>query len=221
MSEFDRARQNMVDSQIRPSSVTDWRIIDAMRTLPREAFLPEPKRAMAYLDADVDVGGPGGGRHVLLNPIGTARLLQSAEIAAHDHVLVVGCATGYFAALAARLAERVTATIDDETLATQARAALAQQGVDNALVQVAAAGEGAPLYGPYDAILLNGATEVEPTALYQQLKLGGRLVGAFATGRPHRATVVTRSPGDFGTRVLFEASLPVLPGLQRAPAFVF
>lgn len=221
MSDFDVARQNMVDGQIRPASVTDWRIIDAMRTLPREAFLPEQKRAMAYLDCDVEVGGDGGRRHFMLSPIGTARLLQSAEIEAHDHVLVVGCATGYFAALAAKLAERVTATIDDEGLAEQARAALARLGIANVVVQVAAAGEGAPLYGPYDAIVLNGATEIEPTKLYQQLKLGGRLVGAFATGRPQRATVVTRSPGDFGMRVLFDAAMPVLDGLKRSPAFVF
>lgn len=221
MSEFDRARQNMVDNQIRPASITDWRIIDAMRSVPREAFLPEPKRAMAYLDCDVEIGGNGGGRHFLLNPIGIARLLQSAEIEAQDHVLIVGCTTGYLAALAARLAARVTATIDDESLASQARAVLAQQGVANAAVQIAKPGEGAALHGPYDAIVLNGATEIEPTALYQQLKLGGRLVGAFATGKPQRVTVITRSPGDFGARVLFDAAMPVLPGLTRAPAFVF
>ncbi|WP_031334893.1 protein-L-isoaspartate O-methyltransferase [Rhodopseudomonas sp. B29] len=221
MTDFARARQNMVDGQIRPASVTDWRIIDAMRVLPREQFLPEARRELAYLDIDIDVDPKGAGRHFLLSPIGTARMLQSAEVGERDHALVVGCATGYFAALTAKLADRVTATIDDEALAQAARANLARLGIDNVTFLVTELGEGAPATAPYDVILLNGATEREPTKLYDQLKMGGRLVGVFAEGKPQRATIVTRSPHDFGARVLFDASVPVLPGLQREPEFVF
>lgn len=221
MTDFARARQNMVDGQIRPASVTDWRIIDGMRILPREQFLPEAKRELAYLDIDIDVDPNGAGQHFLLNPIGTARLLQSAEIGEHDHVLVVGCATGYFAALAAKMADRVTATIEDEALAQAARANLARLGIANVTFVVAESDAGAPGSAPFDVILLNGATEREPAKLYDQLKMGGRLVGVFAEGKPQRATIVTRSPHDFGARVLFDASVPVLPGLQREPAFVF
>jgi len=219
MLDFVRARQNMVDGQIRPSSVTDWRIIDAMRVVPREAFVPDAQRPMTYLDLDIDLDGAN--RHFLLNPTFTARLLQAAEIGHGDSVLVVGGATGYVAALAAKLAARVVTTVDDDAVAAQAKATLAALGFGNVTVRVAPCGAGAPADAPFDAIILNGATEVEPTKLYDQLEMGGRLVGAFATGTPQRATVVTRSHCDFGTRVLFDTSVPVLPGLQRTPAFIF
>jgi protein-L-isoaspartate(D-aspartate) O-methyltransferase len=219
MLDFVRARHNMVDGQIRPHSVTDWRIIDAMRLVPREAFVPEALQSRAYLDQDIDLGGDH--RHVLLDPTVTARLLQSAEIAPGDRVLVVGGATGYVAALAAKLVQHVVTTVDDKSLAEQATATLAALGLGHVTVRVAGNAEGAPADGPFDAIIINGATEIEPTKLYEQLKLGGRLVGVFAATRPQQATVVTRSHCDFGARVLFDTSVPVLPGLQRPPAFIF
>lgn len=221
MLEFERARQNMVDGQIRPASVTDWRIIDAMRALPREAFVPESKRELVYLDLDLQIEGRDDHKHFLLNPIMTARMLQAAELQHDDRVLVVGCPTGYIAAVAAKLAARVTTTIDDESLAQRIRATLTALGLSNVNVRVAEAAKGDLHDAPFDAILLCGATEVEPTTLYEQLKLGGRLVGAFATGRPQRVTVVTRSHGDYGARILFDASIPVLPGLERVPVFEF
>ncbi|WP_322518202.1 protein-L-isoaspartate O-methyltransferase [Rhodopseudomonas palustris] len=222
MSDFARARLNMVDGQIRPHSVTDWRIIDAMRLVPREVFVPDAQKSLAYLDQDIDLDGTGGDfHHVLLNPTVTARLLQSAEIGHDDHVLVVGGATGYVAALVAKLAARVVTTVDDEAMAAQAKATLAALGLGNVTVRVAPCGEGAPAEAPFDAIILNGATEIEPTKLYDQLKMGGRLVGVFATSRPQRAIVITRSHCDFGSRVLFDTSVPILPGLRRAPAFTF
>ncbi|MGX7742463.1 protein-L-isoaspartate O-methyltransferase family protein [Rhodopseudomonas parapalustris] len=221
MLEFERARQNMVDGQIRPASVTDWRIIDAMRSLRREAFVPEAKRELAYLDLDLEIVGGDGRKHFLLNPIMTARMMQAAELTREDRILVVGCPTGYVAAVASKLGDRVTTTIDDETLAQQMRSTLAALGLSNINVRVAEATRGDLHDAPFDAILLCGGTEVEPSTLYEQLKLGGRLVGAFADGGPQRVTVVTRSVGDFGTRVLFDAFVPVLPGMERPAAFVF
>lgn len=220
MTDFAAARQNMVDGQIRPSSVTDWRIIDAMRTVPREAFIPTAQQSLAYLDLDLDV--TGSGEHFLLKPLVTARLLQHADIAATDHVLVVGCATGYAAAIVAKLAGRVTATDGDPDLVRQAAAILHRLGFGNVTMRVAAAAGGAPADAPFDVIVLNGATEIVPTALYDQLGIGGRLVGVFADRRPPRALLVTRSHhGDLGSRALFDASAPVLPGMAREPAFVF
>ncbi|KIZ39530.1 MULTISPECIES: protein-L-isoaspartate O-methyltransferase [Rhodopseudomonas] len=221
MSDFVTARHNMVDGQIRPSSVTDWRIIDAMRSVPREAFVSESQRALAYLDIDIEVGGNGAVKQYLIQPVVTARLLHAAEITSSDHVLVVGSATGYVAALAAKLAGRVTASVSDAATAAQATAILDGLGFGNITVRTAPAAAGCPEDAPFDVIILNGATEIVPTNLYQQLKMGGRLVGVFAMQRPQRAKIVTRSAGDFGDRVLFETSLPVLPELQRMPAFVF
>ena len=222
MSDFSTARRNMVDGQIRPSSVTDWRIIDAMRAVSRDAFVPAHQRELAYLDLDLDVGGSGATKRCLLRPVVTARLLQAANLQLGEHVLVVGCASGYVAALAAKLAGRVTATESDGPLAVQARDILQRLGgFGNVEVQAAAALDGLPASGPYDAIILNGATEVVPTALYRQLRDGGRLVGIFALGRTPRAELVTRSDDDFGHRALFDVTAPVLPGLQRPAAFVF
>src|SRR5258707_5443598 len=110
MSGFSTARQKMVDGQVRPSDVTDIRIIDAMLAVPREAFVPENKRALAYLDLDLDVSEGGSVGRFLIQPAVMAKMLQAAEIGATDHVLVVGCATGYAAAVTARFAGQVTAT---------------------------------------------------------------------------------------------------------------
>jgi protein-L-isoaspartate(D-aspartate) O-methyltransferase len=221
MTGFSTARQKMVDGQVRPSDVTDIRIIDAMLDVPRETFVPANQRAMAYLDLDLDVSEAASAKRFLIKPVVIARMLQAAEITETDNVLVVGCASGYAAAIVAKLAAKVTATESDPALAAKARDVLAQIGLSNVTVLTAAAADGAPANAPYDVIVLDGATEILPDRLYRQLKDGGRLVGVFATTKPPRAMIVTRSHGDFGNRALFDAVVPVLPGLERLPAFVF
>jgi protein-L-isoaspartate(D-aspartate) O-methyltransferase len=221
MSGFSTARQKMVDGQVRTYDVTDAKIIDAMLAVPREAFVPANQGSLAYLDLDLDVSDGGSVKRFLIKPAVTAKLLQAAEIGDTDKVLVVGCATGYVAALVARLAAQVTATEGVSVLAERARDILGQLGVGNVVVKAAAAADGDSANGPYDVIVLNGATEVVPTGLYRQLKEGGRLVGVSALAKPARAILVTHSHGDFGNRALFDAAAPVLPGLERVPAFVF
>jgi protein-L-isoaspartate(D-aspartate) O-methyltransferase len=221
MSGFSIARQKMVDGQVRPSDVTDFRIIDAMLAVPREAFVPQNKQALAYLDIDLDVSEGGSEKRFLIKPVVTAKMLQAAEIKETDKVLVVGCATGYAAAVVARLAGQVTATESDSALAARAKDVLAQLGIGNATVRTADPSEGDAANAPYDVIMLNGATAVTPDRLYRQLRDGGRLVGVFAMAQPQRAMIVTHSHDDFGTRALFDAAVPILPGLGRVPAFVF
>ncbi|MGY8665526.1 protein-L-isoaspartate O-methyltransferase [Bradyrhizobium sp. UFLA05-109] len=221
MSGFATARQKMVDGQVRTSDVTDRRILDAMLTIPREAFVPASRQALAYLDLDLDVAEDGSAKRYLIKPALTAKLLQAAEIGEADRVLVVGCATGYVAALAARLAAQVTATESDSALAAKAKSNLAAQGFANVACAAAPSGDGDPAAAPYDVIILNGATEVTPSALFEQLKEGGRLVGVSAETMPQRAMIVTRAHGEFGYRALFDAAAPILPGLARMPAFVF
>lgn len=220
MSDFSTARRNMVDGQVRPADVTDHRIIDAMLALPREVFVPEDRRALAYLDLDLDVSEKGAPKRFLIKPMVVAKMVQAADIKSTDNVLVVGCATGYTAALVAKLAGRVTATEGDKALAAKAAGILATLGFGQVSVVNAAASEGAPAGAPYDAIILEGATEVTPELLYRQLGEEGRLVGVFAMSTP-RAVIITHSHADFGDRPLFDASVPVLPGLERPPAFVF
>ncbi len=221
MSDFSIARQKMVDGQVRPSDVTDSRIIEAMLAVPREAFVPEAKRSLAYLDQDIDVSEGGPVKRFLLRPAVTAKMLQAAEIKETDAVLVVGCASGYMAALASHLAYRVTATECDSALAQKAKAALAALAPGKVSVKTAQVADGDSVDAPFDIILLNGTAEVAPENLYRQLKEGGRLVGTFALAGPQRAMVVTSSHGDFGHRALFDTAIPILPGLERPPAFVF
>ena len=194
MSGFSTARQKMVDGQVRPSDVTDNRILDAMLAVPRETFIPENKRALAYLDLDLEVGEGASDKQFLIKPAVLAKMLQAAEIKETDSVLVVGCACGYAAAVIGQFAGQVHS---------------------------ATGADGDPAKAPFDVIVLNGATEIVPQKLYEQLRDGGRLVGVFATSQPQRATIVTRSHGDFGNRALFDAAVPVLPGMERLPAFVF
>src|SRR6267142_2945765 len=142
MSDFTIARQKMVDGQVRPSDVTDSRIIDAMLAVPRDAFVPQNQRGLAYLDLDLDVSEGGFPKRYLIKPVVTAKMLQTAEIKDTDNVLVVGCATGYAAAIVAKLAGRVTATESDSSLAAKAREVLAQLGFGDVTVRAAEAAEG-------------------------------------------------------------------------------
>lgn len=221
MSGFSTARQKMVDGQVRTNDVTDRRVLDAMLTVPREAFVPASRQALAYLDLDLDVSEAGAPKRFLIKPALTGKLLQAAEIGEGDRVLVVGCASGYIAALAAKLAGQVTATESDAALAAKARDTLASLGLANVTCKAAPCPDGDAAGAPYNVIVLNGATEVTPDGLLDQLAGGGRLVGVSAESRPQRAMIVTRTHGEFGHRALFDAAAPVLPGLDRAPAFVF
>ena len=221
MSAFATARQKMVDGQVRPGDVTDLRILDAMRVVPREAFVPLKQREMAYLDRDLDIGESGSAKRFLIKPAVVAKLLQAAEIKETDNVLVAGSAPGYVAAVVARLAGQVTATETDPAQVAAAKEVLGQLGLGNVRFEARAAADGDAENAPYDVIVLDGATEIAPERLYAQLREGGRLVGVFATNKPSRAMIVTRSHGDFGYRTLFDASAPVLAGLERHPAFVF
>jgi protein-L-isoaspartate(D-aspartate) O-methyltransferase len=221
MSGFATARQKMVDGQVRPNDVTDIRILDAMLAVPREAFVPPNRRALAYLDLDLDVSEGGAARRVLIKPQVLAKMLQAAEIKETDKVLVAGSAAGYAAAVVARLAGQVVATESDPAQVARANEVLAELGLANVTFKAAAVADGDPAGAPFDVIVLDGATEVTPERLCGQLRNGGRLVGVFATTKPPRAMIVTHSHGDFGNRALFDASVPVLPGLERLPAFVF
>ena len=221
MSDFATARRKMVDGQVRPSDVTDIRIIEAMSAVPRELFVPDAQRPLAYLDLDLEVSESHSPKRFLLRPAITAKMLQAADIGETDEVLVVGCASGYLAALAARLAKRVTATESDPALAAKAKALLESLGLGNIPVKTAPAAEGDSVNAPFNAIILNGATEIATEGLYRQLKEGGRLVGALGLTKPQRMMLVTASHGDFGHRALFDTEIPVLPGLERSAAFVF
>jgi protein-L-isoaspartate(D-aspartate) O-methyltransferase len=210
----------MVDTQIRTEGVTDHRIIHAMGEVPRERFDPASARPFAYTDADILVKEDGHHRR-LMRPATLARLIQAAEIAPADFVLVVGCATGYAAAAIASLATAVIALESDERLAADASQTLMALGIGNVAVVTGPLEQGFASEGPYDIIFIDGAVERVPEALFAQLKEGGRLVAVVGYDRAARAMVFTKTDDDIGGRPAFDAFAPALPGFAKPKAFVF
>ena len=220
MTDYADARITMVDTQVRTEGVTDLDIIRAMEEVPRERFVPARARPFAYSDADILVKEEGHHRR-LMRPATLARLIQAAELAPTDFVLVVGAATGYAAALIANLATSVIALESDEGLAAEASATLMQLGVGNVAVVSGPLERGYPTEGPYDAILLDGAVEEVPVALFEQLKEDGRLVAVVGYSRAASAMLYSKTSGDIGGRPVFDAFVPALPGFARPKTFVF
>ncbi len=210
------ARSAMVDSQVRPNKVTDPRLLAAMRHLPREAFLPLSLRARAYTDDDVRLGA---GR-VMMSPMITARLLQTASVQPGEKVLLVGAGTGYTAALLAELGCVVTALEEDTALLAIARPVLAARGAAVDLVEAPLAA-GWPAKAPYDVILVEGSVEELPAAIASQLSPQGRLVMVRAAGPLGQAVIGRVSAGGLSFGVVFDAAVATLPAFRRAPAFAF
>ncbi|MFM2129543.1 MAG: hypothetical protein RL477_1089 [Pseudomonadota bacterium] len=218
MIDFEMARRNMVDNQLRPNKVTDGRVIAAMLSIPRENFVPEALRGVAYVDEDVPVGK---GR-ALMEPMVLARLLQAAEIAPSDVVLDIGSGSGYTAAVCARLAATVVALESDRELISDSQRLLSDLGVDNVVAVEGALGRGYPQQAPYDVIVLSGAVPEVPEDILGQLGPNGRLVAVIA--RPGKASVACLARncgGAISFVTLFDASVQYLPGFEREPGFVF
>src|SRR3954468_20243067 len=217
MVDYAQARQAMVDRQVRPHDVTNLRIIAALLDVPRERFFPPAQRALAYLDAEVPVAGS----RTLLKPMVFAKLVQASEITAGEHVLDVGCATGYSSAVLSKLAGNVVALEEDEALARMARETLGELGASNVSVATGPLTAGWAQSAPYDAILIEGAIEVVPDALTAQLKEGGRLLAVVGSIPMGKATLYRKVRGHITAVPLFDAAAPLLPGFAKPAAFVF
>lgn len=215
MTDYAARRTTMVDTQIRPSDVTKFPIIDAMLSVPREDFVPRAAREAAYMGENIDLGG---GR-VILEPRTLAKMLDAVDIQPDELVLDIGSGYGYSAAVAARLAEAVVAVEDDETRVSESTSALADASADNVAVIEGPLDVGAPQHGPYDVIILQGAVEHVPDALLDQLKDGGRIVCVFQEARLGVCRVGYRFDGQISWRFAFNAGAPILPGFEARRAF--
>jgi protein-L-isoaspartate(D-aspartate) O-methyltransferase len=226
MTGYEAKRIAMVECQLRPNEVTDPALLDAMRSLPRERFVPPTLENFAYIDEGVELfpASEATPARFLLAPMVQARLIQLAEIEAQDKVLDVGCATGYSTAVLAEIAASVVGLEPEPKLAKAAKANLAGLEVTNAEIVSGALGDGWAAQAPYDVIVLEGSVPEVPESLLAQLKDGGRLV-AVVTRAPNmrqgKAYLFTRVDGEASGIVHFDAGASPLPGLVPEPAFTF
>lgn len=213
---FAEARHHMVLSQLRPNQVTSDRVANAMDTVPREEFVPQELRSVAYLDEDLEVA-PG---RFVVEPRVFARLLQEADIGENDVVLDIGCGTGYSSVVIGHLAQAVVAIESDPELVAKATEILTRLECDNVAIVAGPLAEGNKKQGPYNVIHINGSIGEAPQSLLDQLANDGRLICVIGAG-PGIATVYRRAGTGFFPRSAFDASVPELKDLASEPAFVF
>ncbi|MGO4917075.1 protein-L-isoaspartate O-methyltransferase family protein [Pseudogemmobacter sp. W21_MBD1_M6] len=216
MTDYQNRRTVMVDTQVRPSDVTKFPIIEAMLAVPREAYVPAAKREAAYVGENIALGR----NRVLLEPRTLAKMLDALDIQPDELVLDLGCAYGYSTAVIARLAQAVVAVEEDEGMAADAQQTLSENAVDNAAVMQGAMTAGNAKNGPYDVIVVQGAVEQVPQALLDQLKDGGRIGCIFMEGALGICRIGYKIDGNVTWRFAFNASAPVVPGFERERAFV-
>ena len=215
MTDYTSRRTMMVDTQVRPSDVTKFPIIDAMLSVPREAYVPDNKREAAYIGENLAVDQT----RVMLDPRTLAKMLEALDVRPSHVALDIGCGLGYSTAVLAHMCDFVVAIEDDEGRAQEAQSILSQQGVDNAAVMTAALPDGAAKSAPYDIILVQGGVEQMPDALLDQLRDGGRIAAVFHEGHLGIVRVGHKIDGTVNWRFSFNASAPVLAGFEKARVF--
>lgn len=215
--DYAALRLKMVDGQIRTTDVTSHPVLDAFMAIHREDFVSDRRKAVAYIDNDVEIS-PG---RYLMAPSPLAKMLQLAEIRLTDHVLDLGAGSGYTAALLGHLAGSVVALESDAGLAAAAKINVESAGLSNVTVVTGDLGAGHAAKAPYDVIVVGGAVEEIPETLFGQLKEGGRLVAVIGRGQSSGVHIYVRERGTQSDRFAFNASVRMLPGFQKAAEFQF
>lgn len=215
MTNFADRRRMMVDNQVRPSDVTKYPIIEALLSVEREKFVPQALREAAYLGENLMVSKD----RVLLEPRTLAKMLDALDISSDELVLDLGAGMGYSTAVIAQMAQAVIAVEENEALAADAEALLAEIGLVNAVVEQGPIAAGAPQHGPYDVITLQGAVEVVPQAITDQLKEGGRMAAIFADGNLGTVRIGLKVNGQMNWQFAFNAGAPVMKGFEQEEAF--
>lgn len=215
MTDFATRRTMMVDTQVRPSDVTKFPIIDAMLNIAREDFVPAAMREASYLGENLDIGP----NRVILEPRTLSKMLDALDVSNDDLILDVAANYGYSSAVMAHIAEAVVAVEEDEAMSQEAQEALSAAGIDNVAVHMAPLVEGAPQHGPYDVIILQGGVAQIPDVLLDQLKEGGRIAAIFMDGPLGEVRIGLKQEGRVTWRLAFNAGAPILPGFARALNF--
>jgi protein-L-isoaspartate(D-aspartate) O-methyltransferase len=218
MNDFEQARVNMVESQVRTWEVLDQSVLDLLLVVKREEFVPEKYRAVAFADMEI----PLGHGEMMLAPKLEARMVQELGIRKTDKVLEVGTGSGYVTALCGKLGGQVVSAERIPEFSHSAARKLAGHGIRNVQLVVGEAAEGWPSSGPYDVILLTGSLPFLPDSLRNQLSPGGRLLAVVGEPPVMTAMLVTRiSEHAFNSVGLFETSIPPLRNVRQPERFVF
>lgn len=215
MTDYKTRRTMMVDTQVRPSDVTKFPIIDAMLNVPREAYVPDSKREAAYVGENLKIDA----ERTILEPRTLAKMLEALDVQPGHVALDVACGLGYSTAVLARLCDFVVGIEDDEARAQEAQRLLSENGVDNAAVMMSPLTQGSKKSGPYDIIMLQGGAEEVPTTLTDQLREGGRIGCVFIEGTLGVARIGHKIDGVVNWRFAFNASAPVLNGFEKQQIF--
>lgn len=213
--DFAAARAAMIDSQVRTNDVHDRRVVAALAETPREIFLPENRRALAYADRWVETGA---GRH-LWAPRDFSKLLLAVGVREEDRVLDIAPGSGYSCLVLSRLAAQVSALESSEAAAAALKATLLPTIASGVDVGHGSLRGGRPARAPFDVIFVNGSVGEVPDAWQDQLAEGGRMAVVVNEGVVGRARIYTKSGGKTSWRTVFECSVPALPGLEKAETF--
>jgi len=219
MTNYAKSRKTMVECQLEPNNITSEAILEAFDLIPREAFVPEDMKGIAYADEDLSLGARG----FLQEPVVLARMLEVAKLDPSENVLNIGDCTGYSAAVLANLVRAVVTIEDEQCPLTEAKAVWAGLNATNISLTKGDYAQGCAQMAPYDLILINGAMATVPTVLLSQLSDGGRLVGVLKeSGRKTGSIVMIKRIGDaYSTQKFFDAAAFYVRGFEPVPAFIF
>lgn len=217
MFDYAVSRSHMVESQIRTSDVTDMAVLKAFRAVSREKFIPKSQLALAYGDAHIQIDDD----RWLMRPRDFAKLVQAADIQPDDVVLDIACGRGYSTAILSKIAETVVGLEDTDERVDAATKALENSDITNVAIVKGDLKIGASEHGPFNTIFVNGAVSDVPKSWTDQLANHGRLVCVIQTGVLGHGVVYTRSGDAVGRRIIFDATIPTLPGFEAKPEFVF
>lgn len=215
---FETARQNMIAQEIRTWDVLNERVLAAIEYSPREDYVPEQYRALAFADMNI----PLGHRQVMMTPKLEARLIQALELTPRDRVLEIGTGSGYVTSLLAMLGGHVHSIEIVPEFSEQAHRKLAAHGVTNLTLEVGDGARGWNRHAPYDAIFVTGSLPLLPVSFQDSLAVGGRLIAIVGQAPVMQAQLIRRTSADrIRVESLLETSLPPLVNAEQPPAFVF
>ncbi|WP_274426825.1 protein-L-isoaspartate O-methyltransferase family protein [Chelativorans sp. YIM 93263] len=222
-ADFAVQRATMIEGQLRTQDVNSVPLLEAMREVPREVFVPGRRKSLAYMDEDLEVSAPAGGKpaRYLMEPAQFGKLVQLAGVKPSDLVLDIGCATGYSTAVLSKIASFVVALECDPQLAEFAGSTLSDLDCVNVSVVTGPLEQGHSDEAPYDVIFIGGAVEEIPETLLDQLSEGGRLVAVVGHGNAARAHLYLKEDGIISSRTAFNAAVKPLPGFKKEIGFVF